>query len=160
MSALVRLSTADLEPLATLEARAQPLPWSEDQLLLELVHDDAQVIGALRDGALLGFVVVRRIVDEAWVLNLAVDPEQRRVGLGRRLMDAARGAARAWGCTSLWLEVREGNASARALYHAVGMTERGRRPGYYAPLAPATEREVAVLMALDLTPRGPGTIGE
>lgn len=161
MSALVRLGTADLEPLAALEARAQPLPWSEDQLLLELVHDDARVLGMLEDGALRGYVVVRRMLEEAWVLNLAVDAQHRRAGLGRRLLEGARACALEWRCSSLWLEVREGNTPARALYERFGMSERGRRPGYYAPIPPATERELAVLMALELgaTGRGPATLG-
>lgn len=148
MSALVRLTTADLEPLTALEARVQPLPWSEDQLLLELVHDDARVLGLLDDGALQGYVAVRRMVDEAWVLNLAVDAAWRRRGLGGRLLDAARASATAWGSASLWLEVRESNAPARALYQRFGMTERGRRAGYYSPIPPSTTREAAVLMAL------------
>lgn len=150
MAALVRLRTADLEPLTALETRAQPLPWSEDQLLLELVHDDARVLGLLREGALVGYIAVRRMLEEAWVMNLAVAPEERRHGHGRRLLDAALGVAREWGCASLWLEVREGNAPARALYAGLGMSERGRRPGYYAPIPPATARESAVLMARDL----------
>lgn len=150
MAALVRLRTADLEPLTALETRAQPLPWSEDQLLLELVHDDARVLGLLREGALVGYIAVRRMLEEAWVMNLAVAPEERRHGHGRRLLDAALGVAREWGCASLWLEVREGNAPARALYAGLGLSERGRRPGYYAPIPPSTARESAVLMARDL----------
>ncbi|OGQ16795.1 MAG: ribosomal-protein-alanine N-acetyltransferase [Deltaproteobacteria bacterium RBG_16_71_12] len=156
MSALVRLATADLEPLSALEARAQPLPWSEDQLLLELVHDDARVLGLLDDGALTGYVAVRRMVDEAWILNLAVDAPCRRRGLGRRLLDAARALATEWCSSSLWLEVREGNQAARALYQRFGMSERGRRAGYYAPIPPSTTRETAVVMAIDLaTARDP-----
>lgn len=150
MIALLRLGTADLEPLAALEARAQPLPWSEDQLLLELVHDDARVLGLVDDGALCGYVAVRKILEEAWILNVAVDESRRRAGLGRRLLEAALQVAQLWRCSSLWLEVREGNAPARALYQALGLTERGRRPGYYAPIPPSSTRETAVLMALDL----------
>lgn len=152
MIALRPLATADLEPLAALETLAQPLPWSEDQLLLELVHDDARVLGALEDGALLGYVAVRRMLEEAWVLNLAVAPSARRRGLGGRLLQAAWDVTGTWGCASLWLEVREGNAPARALYQGFGMQERGRRPGYYAPLPPAVARETAVLMARSRDP--------
>lgn len=154
--ALLRLGATDLEPLAALEQRVQPLPWSDDQLLLELVNDDARVLGLVDDGALHGYVVVRRMLEEAWILNLAVDPARRRTGLGHRLLQAAHDVARDWACASLWLEVRESNAPARALYRRMGMGERGRRDGYYAPIPPATKREVAVLMALDLaTARGP-----
>ena len=160
MIALRPLATADLEAVTALEFDAQPLPWSEDQLLLELVHDDARVFGLLDDGTLLGYIAVRRMVEEAWVLNLAVGARHRRAGLGRRLLDAAQQVAREWRCGALWLEVREGNAPARALYQRAGLTERGRRPGYYPPIPPASARETAVLMAIELDPssamgRGP-----
>ncbi len=158
MSALLRLGTADLEPLAALEQRAQPLPWSEDQLLLELVHEDARVLGLVENGTLLGYLAVRKMLEEAWVLNLAVDSTHRRRGLGRALLGAAVDVSHEWRSTSLWLEVREHNAPALALYQHVGLRERGRRPGYYAPIPPSMTREAAIVMALDLpsaTARGP-----
>jgi ribosomal-protein-alanine N-acetyltransferase len=152
VSEIRALTVDDLDAVTALEARAQPLPWSEDQLLLELVHDDARVLGASVEGALVGYIAVRRIVDEAWVLNVAVDPAHRRRGLGGALLAAARAHALTWGARSLWLEVRAGNMGARALYARAGLTERGQRPGYYPPLPLTTERETAVLMAMELAP--------
>jgi ribosomal-protein-alanine N-acetyltransferase len=154
--ALRRLGVDDLEALAALEAAAHPLPWTDAALLVELVHDDAVVWGAFDVGAggeattLVGHVVVRRLVDEAWVLDIATHPAARRRGIARRLIDAALAAAQAWTTPSLWLEVREGNSAARALYERCGFVVVGRRPGYYPPLVEGQPREAAVLMRRDV----------
>jgi N6-L-threonylcarbamoyladenine synthase len=64
-------------------------------------------------------------------MNIAVSDERRRRGLGRRLLIAASEQAAALGARRLTLEVREGNASAIALYESAGMRGVGVRPGYY-----------------------------
>lgn len=148
--ALRPLTVADLGALTALEQGAQPLPWTEDQLLLELVHDDARVIGDVRAGELVAYVALRKMVDELWVLNLATAPAARRAGHARALLKHAERIGRALSCTSIWLEVREGNAAACALYGALGFVERARRRIYYPPIPPATERETAVVMSRPL----------
>ena len=144
-----RLVVEDLAALFALEAVAQPLGWSEEALLVELVHDDAIVLGVV-DGADLpvAAVVVRQIVDELWVLNIATHPAHRRRGHADRLLMAARilrPAVMSPAPTSLWLEVREGNVGARALYERHGFVVVGSRPGYY-PGLDGGPRETAVLM--------------
>jgi len=98
----------------------------------------AQVAGALkRAGALyicdagVGYVIGEQVAGEVELHRMGVLPEKRRSGLGRQLFRAfARVAAEAGG-TRLFLEVREDNHPARALYASVGLTEVGRRPHYY-----------------------------
>jgi ribosomal-protein-alanine N-acetyltransferase len=78
-----------------------------------------------------GFVLFRLAADEAEILMLAVLPEARRRGLGRRLVEAAAAMAGRRGARAMFLEVAAGNAAARALYAATGFVEVGTRPGYY-----------------------------
>jgi ribosomal-protein-alanine N-acetyltransferase len=144
------LGVDDLDVLHALEMRAQPLPWSDDQLLLELVNDDAKVNGVFIDTELVGYVALRKMVDELWVLNIAVDPAHRCHGHGRALLESALQHGRALGLASLWLEVRQGNAGARKLYGAMGLEETATRSAYYPPLPPATAREAAVVMSRTL----------
>ena len=69
--------------------------------------------------------------DEAELLKIAVASVHRRRGIGRAILtDVFTGAVRA-GARRLFLEVREHNDAARALYADAGFTETGRRPGYY-----------------------------
>lgn len=79
-----------------------------------------------------GFILVRRAVDEAEILTLAVVPSRRREGIGARLVAAAVTSLAAQGAKALFLEVAQDNRAARALYRGAGFAEVGCRRGYYA----------------------------
>ncbi len=81
--------------------------------------------------AVVGYVVMWLVGDEAELANLAVAPGRRREGIGRYLLDSAMAGALAAGAKSLYLEVRESNVAARALYGGRGFLAVGRRPAYY-----------------------------
>jgi len=80
---------------------------------------------------IVGYVVALDAADEGEILNLAVAPTGRRHGLGRALVEHVVEALRARGIRHVYLEVRESNAPARALYAAHGFKEVGRRKRYY-----------------------------
>ncbi len=82
-------------------------------------------------GAMAGFILARTVADEAEVLTLAVDPIQRRSGVGRALVEAVALVAAQAGARSLFLEVASDNQAALALYRAAGFTPVGQRPAYY-----------------------------
>lgn len=142
------LTAADLDAVVALERAAQDLhhPWSAKQLLEELQHADARVLGVWDDEGLVGYAAFRRIAHEAWLLNLAVHPRARRRGLGRALVEEGALWVASLGITELWLEVRASNAPARALYERLGFRIEGVRPRYYSPAPGGREREDAVLM--------------
>ena len=77
---------------------------------------------------MIGFLVTRQTAPgEREILNLAVDPSQRRRGVARALLQAAFGREK-----SQWfLEVRESNQSALQLYRSAGFHVTGRRESYY-----------------------------
>ena len=77
-----------------------------------------------------GFALLRQAADEEELLLLAVCPEHRRKGRGRRLLTLAIDQAKARGSAHLFLEMRDGNP-AEHLYRAFGFEQIGRRPGYY-----------------------------
>jgi [ribosomal protein S18]-alanine N-acetyltransferase len=95
-----------------------------------------------------GFVLGRAVAGEAELLMLAVRPDSRRLGAGRRLLAAFVVEAAARGAAELHLEVGAGNAAARALYADAGWAETGRRRGYYCDRA--GKREDAILMSRKL----------
>jgi ribosomal-protein-alanine N-acetyltransferase len=80
------------------------------------------------------------------VTTLAVDPQFHRAQVGSRLMLALARTARAWGCTSLTLEVRMGNAPAQELYRRFGFAPAGVRKGYYAE----TGEDALIMWAHDI----------
>ncbi|MEI6592984.1 MAG: GNAT family N-acetyltransferase [Holophagaceae bacterium] len=68
---------------------------------------------------------------EAELLRIAVSPEARGQGLGRRLLEACQRDLAEEGLVHLYLEVRPSNAAAIQLYRGCGWTPCGRRSGYY-----------------------------
>jgi [ribosomal protein S18]-alanine N-acetyltransferase len=87
---------------------------------------------AQEDGAIVGFLVARRFVDELEILNVAVAPQARRKGIGGGLVQQALEWGRALGATRIFLEVRASNEAALHFYDAHGFRVTGRRTRYYA----------------------------
>ena len=120
-------------------------PWST-QDFRDCVTSDALFVvveaGATKEIA--GYVVALDAADEGEILNLAVAPRGRRHGLGRALVQNILEALTARGVRQVYLEVRESNAPARALYAAHGFKEAGRRKQYYRRPA-----EDAIVLRLD-----------
>lgn len=104
-------------------------PWST-QDLRDCVSF-ALFLVAEEQGKVAGYVVALDAADEGEILNLAVAEAGRRHGLGRALVRAILDALTERGVRRVYLEVRESNAPARALYQAFGFREVGRRKAYY-----------------------------
>lgn len=87
-----------------------------------------EILLALAGAVPAGFCAWRQTApDEAELLNLAVDPDWRRRGVGAALLHALIGAARG----DIFLEVAEPNAAAIALYTAAGWEAISLRRDYY-----------------------------
>jgi ribosomal-protein-alanine N-acetyltransferase len=125
-------TAADARAIADLERRVFSDPWSAESIretigmpwMFTQIAED-------RAGALAGYVFCREVAGESELLNLAVDPALRRGGVGRILLDAALQWLTLRGAHETFLEVRESNAAAIALYERVGFRAVGRRPDYY-----------------------------
>lgn len=133
--ALMRLTLADLEGVAALEAaHGWPMGGSAVQLAATL-NDEASALLGLRVGnTLTAYAAVVRLPFEAELQAMLVDDAWRGRGFARRLLAAVVAQARAWGSERLLLEVRAGNATAIALYRDAGFEDDGVRRGYYPPL--------------------------
>lgn len=79
----------------------------------------------------LGFAALHRIIDEAELLNLAVDPAHQYQGVGKALLDEARRRLLEQGAKRVYLEVRLSNRAALALYYSVGFGLHSLRKDYY-----------------------------
>jgi ribosomal-protein-alanine N-acetyltransferase len=104
-------------------------PWSARDFR-ECVVSDVVFLVAAAPGV-VGYVVAQDAADEGEILNLAVAPARYRDGIGRALVEAALTALAERGAERVFLEVRESNAAARALYAALRFQEVGRRTRYY-----------------------------
>lgn len=86
---------------------------------------------AERNALIVGFLISRRMAEEAEVLNLAIEAEHRRRGLARAMLDAALEEARRAGARQAFLEVRASNTPAIAFYETAGFQVMRRRKDYY-----------------------------
>ena len=115
---VIRPATPD--DLAAISAiqRSSPeaAPWDPTGYNVAVAELDSRVVG---------FVVTRTLTgNECEVLNLAVAPEYRRRGIARELLWSVL-------CGTVFLELRESNRAALALYKSLGFQELSRRSGYY-----------------------------
>ena len=131
----------DVPAIAAIERASFGDPWSEASFRAMFANDGVVALVVEQRGRLVGYCIAWVIGDEAELANLAVAPDARRRGIGAQLLDALLRELGALGGATVFLEVRDGNAAARALYASRGFSISGRRKGYYrAPI------EDAVLM--------------
>ena len=129
----------DVEALVDLEQRCFSHPWSSRHFRDALRNAPRSRVLVMRapfdeaDGTrgIQAYSVVQAVADEMHVHNLAVDPAQRRRGLGRLLMELALDWGRARGARRAFLEVRPTNAAAIALYSSMGFRTISLRRRYY-----------------------------
>ena len=86
---------------------------------------------AEQEDLLLGFLLARLIGEECELENIVVIDRRQRRGLGWKLIRALIDAARAQRAKRIFLEVRQSNAGARALYEKCDFAITGRRKSYY-----------------------------
>jgi ribosomal-protein-alanine N-acetyltransferase len=121
--------------------------WTEQQYEAALREDGAAGSGRLalvidseldspqpndRSSEMLAFLIAHHLGPEWELENLVVDPAARRKGLGAQLLMELLARAREANSKSVFLEVRESNLPARALYQRLGFAETGRRKAYYS----------------------------
>jgi ribosomal-protein-alanine N-acetyltransferase len=125
-----RLSYSDLPQVIALERRSFPTPWSLAMFVLELSKPSGVCLAATLGGELVGYLVCSRY-DRVWhLMNIAVDPDRRRAGIGGSLLE--RLLERTQGDSAQYtLEVRQSNLGAIALYERYGFRAAGTRRRYY-----------------------------
>ena len=113
----------DLAAIAAIQAASpEAAQWNP----LDYLKHDCRVADV--ESCVAGFLTAREVgPGEHEILNLAVDPAERRQGLARALLrDALARAKGAW-----FLEVRASNEAAVRLYDSLGVQRAGLRPHYY-----------------------------
>jgi ribosomal-protein-alanine N-acetyltransferase len=131
----VRAATmADVGRVSEIEQEAFTDPWSRSAFERLVMDRDPRVlfdVACLPDGKVAGYVVAWFIMDEGEIANLAVAPASRSRGIGTLLLVTAITTARSREVGTIYLEVRDSNVAARALYASHGFQEIGRRRRYY-----------------------------
>lgn len=148
---------ADVDGMASIERVSFSDPWSAETLsaacalrhMRVLVAEESGRVGGEGGAApvLVGYVLALVMADEGEIADVAVAPDARGRGVARALLDQMIVDLVAEGVRALYLEVRESNAAARALYRSLEFEQVGRRRGYYRH-----PNEDALLLRRDLVP--------
>jgi len=125
------MNESHILPISELEKRCFSDPWSVNSITSELNNPLSLWVVAMDGDRLAGYVGSQTVLGWADMMNLAVAPEYRRLGVGEKLVTQLVKRLRDNQATCLTLEVRESNIPAIALYRKMGFTEVGRRPNYY-----------------------------
>lgn len=121
-----------------------PMPWSKEELIKEVYRDQSCNLVALKDNKVIGFVQSWFFIDEADIINIAVDKKFRNNKLGYRLLIATLNRLKEYNIETVFLEVRVSNYTAEKLYKKTGFKVLYIRENYYM------DGEDAYLMVLDL----------
>lgn len=101
-------------------------PWSLEQIEADMTKQDTSYYLAFDEAELVGFLAVQTVLDEMEILQIAVRADYQRQGIAGQLLAGVMD----W-TGDIFLEVRESNLPAQALYTRQHFTEIGKRKNYY-----------------------------
>ena len=142
-----RMTEADVDGVAAVEAATFPTPWSRDAFDSEMRNVAARYLVAEKEGKVIGFAGAWIILDESHITNIAVLKDERGQGIGRMLTQGLMQYLSNLGAAYATLEVRKSNEVAQNLYKSLGFIKLGVRKRYYED-----NGEDALIMVCDHMP--------
>jgi ribosomal-protein-alanine N-acetyltransferase len=140
------MKESDIPHVVEIENISFSTPWSSHSFLREIYKPYSISMVALIGDRILGYICAEMIIDEAHILNLAVHPDFRRMGVGSLLVSRLLEEVERKGCRYIYLEVRTSNLAAKRLYERFNFKVVGVRRHYYVH-----PDEDALIMMLELS---------
>lgn len=135
----------DIPSIGLIERMSFSTPWSEYSFLAEIHKPNSIAKASVLDNIIIGYICIEQVLDEAHILNLAVHPEYRNMGIAAMLVSHIMEELRIKECRFIYLEVRASNHIAQMLYKSFGFRVTGTRKKYYI-----FPDEDAVIMTLEI----------
>ena len=102
-------------------------PHNEPSKMIEAkLEVDDQIFVADEKGKIVGACMVGYDGVRGWLYSVAVSPDQRRRGIGQKLIRNAMEALKSAGCTKVNLQIRASNHEVRAFYESLGFSVEER----------------------------------
>ena len=136
----------DIDAIVRVENACFSTPWSIDAIKHEICENKLAdfMIACDEENNIIGYIGIWTLLDECQINKIAVMPDKRKIGIGKTILNHVIELTRDMGVKSWYLEVRESNTAAQALYRSAGFSSVGTRKNYY--INPV---EDAVLMSLE-----------
>jgi ribosomal-protein-alanine N-acetyltransferase len=122
----------DLDEIVAIENVSFPSPWPKRifEREIEALNSYKRVIRM--SGIVIAYIVTWTIHDEVHILNIAVNPGFRKLGIGEMLMKHCISYSKDNGLKYAILEVRTSNTGAIKLYEKLGFRIMRLRKKYYS----------------------------
>ena len=125
------MTADDISQVAEIERQIFSIPWSEKAFKDSMDSDNTIYIVAKEDNNVTGYAGMYLSFEEGNITNVAVNPSSRRKGIGEKIVRDILNRAYEKGVRDVFLEVRETNSAAIALYEKIGFKEEGIRKNFY-----------------------------
>ncbi|MEB3768065.1 ribosomal protein S18-alanine N-acetyltransferase [Acinetobacter sp. MD2] len=144
MSLIRLMQNADVQRVHQIEVQAQTHPWTYQQFADAVESYQSTVVEMA--GQVVGFCILQPVVDEANLLLMAIDPSQQGKGLGFLLLEQSIALLKN-NPVQIFLEVRESNLAAIALYEKSGFHQIDVRKNYYPQQNGGREHAIIMVKA-------------
>ena len=124
------MQISDLSEVLRIERACYDFPWSED-LIRNCLKVGYHALVLREQEYIRAYAFASGAAGESHILNICVDPEHRGQGYAKVLLRQCIATVMVHGAKVMFLEVRESNVGAIALYESMGFVEIGRRDNYY-----------------------------
>ncbi|MBQ6893479.1 MAG: ribosomal protein S18-alanine N-acetyltransferase [Clostridia bacterium] len=125
-----KAAVCDIDFITALEKETFSLPQSCGDFEEMAQNPEKHLLLAVMDGERAGYIGAYTVCRESDIMTVAVSPAFRKKGVGHALVNALfdelQGVSDA-----VFLEVRESNGAAIALYSSLGFKKIGVRKNYY-----------------------------
>ncbi|MEQ9619329.1 MAG: ribosomal protein S18-alanine N-acetyltransferase [Deltaproteobacteria bacterium] len=127
-----RITPEDLDGIVSIENVSFPTPWPRRVFEREIRSQKSYNRVVRFGGMVVGYIVTWTIYDEVHILNIAVHPDFRKMGIGESMLRDCVNHSSGCGLKYALLEVRVSNAGAINLYEKFGFKTIHTRRKYYS----------------------------
>jgi ribosomal-protein-alanine N-acetyltransferase len=137
------MKAGDLRSIVEIEKASFTTPWSEASFFNELKKPRSFSKVAKSGEKIVGYICAGWIIDEGHIIDVAVHPDYRRLGIASTLVSLGIERLKEEGCRFVFLEVRDSNEPAKKMYGKFGFEVLGTRKNYY--VSPVEDAVIMVL---------------
>ncbi len=148
---IAEMDLTDVDGIVSIEQVSFPSPWPKRVFEREIESERSYKRVIRFEGTVVGYIVTWSIYDEIHILNIAIHPDFRRIGLGETLIRDCIAYSKEHDFKYIILEVRPSNAGALKLYAKLGFRKLRVRRKYYSDTG-----EDAIVMIYEVGALGVG----
>jgi len=125
-----KMTSDDIERCLLIENQVFRKRWDSKVFVQEL--ETGYYLIASSESDIIGFTGMQKVLDEAHITTVAVEPKYQGIGVGTMLVEHLLADAKKAGIKNYYLEVRRSNAAAQSLYKKFGFDVLVDRKNYYS----------------------------